>query len=166
VDILVYTETEAARERLTMIPWTQQATRRGERVARPRTGEMPIQHVRAADDDWADLDTASDGRRPEVVREFIRWYLRRPGSRLPDRPPVTDWPAARLAAAQEWFSSLGHDIDPESVEPGEADRPQWRCRKCGSHVSVGAKGKAQSPSGSARCPRGLADEGPSASRQA
>ena len=148
-----------------MIPWTQQATRRGERVARPRTGEMPIQHVRAADDDWADLDTASGGRRPDVVRELIRWYLRRPGSRLPDRPPVADWSAERVSATLEWFASLGHDVDPEASAPGDDSRPLWRCKRCGSHVSVGAKGKAQSPSGNARCIGELASDDPSASQQ-
>jgi hypothetical protein len=134
-------------------------------VARPRTGEMPIQHVRAADDDWADLDTASDGRRPEIVRELIRWYLRRPGSRLPERPPVTDWPAARVTIALEWFASLGHEVNAETPDLDEGGRPMWHCQRCGSHVSVGAKGKAQSPSGSARCARELAGDDPSTAQQ-
>lgn len=122
-------------------------------MARPRTGEMPIQHVRAPDEDWADLDTASDGRRPEVVRELIRWYLRRPGARLPERPQAADWPASRAAAAVEWFASLGHDVDLE--EPSEDAHGQqiWRCSKCGSHVSTSGKGKPHSPSGKARCAR-------------
>ncbi len=134
-------------------------------MARPRTGEMPIQHVRAADDDWADLDTASDGRRPEVVRELIRWYLRRPGSRLPDRPPAADWSAERVTAALEWFASLGHEVDPGASELGEDGRPLWRCQRCGSHVSMSTKGKAQSPSGNARCVHELARDDPSAGQQ-
>jgi hypothetical protein len=135
-----------------MIPCTQEATSRRTTVARPRTGEMPIQHVRAPDDDWADLDTASDGKRPEVVRELIRWYLRRPGSRLPERPPAADWPAVRAAAVLEWFASLGHDVDADAAEFDEDGRRLWRCRNCGGHASVSAKGKAVSPSGTASCP--------------
>jgi hypothetical protein len=112
---------------------------------------MPIQHVRAPDDDWADLDAASDGRRPEVIRELIRWYLRRPGSRLPARPPAADWPATRVAAALESFAGLGHDVDQNALEHDEYDQLLWRCRNCGSHVSVTGKGKPHSPSGKARC---------------
>jgi hypothetical protein len=131
-----------------MIPCTR---RQGRAVPRPRTGEMPIQHVRALDDDWADLDTASDGERPEVVRDLIRWYLRRPGARLPDRPPANDWVAIRTASALDWFRSLGHDVTVDRVEQGEDGRPQWRCSRCGSHVSLTAKGKRSSPSGTGPC---------------
>lgn len=67
-----------------MIPWTQQ---RGGAVARPKTGETPIQHVRVPPDDWAELDERSGGKRPEIVRQLIRWYLRHPGAKLPERPP-------------------------------------------------------------------------------
>ena len=135
-----------------MIAWTQKPTRRRRPVARPRTGETPIQHVRAPDDDWADLDTASGGQRPEVVRDLIRWYLRRPGGRLPERPPAADWAAVRNAAAVEWFASLGHDVDLTAPETDPDGRPLWRCRACGSHVSVTVKGKSVSPSGNAPCP--------------
>lgn len=46
--------------------------------------------VRVSDEDWADLETvthtvASD--RGTVIKQFIRWYLRRPGAKLPERPP-------------------------------------------------------------------------------
>jgi hypothetical protein len=135
-----------------MILWTQQPTSPGGPVARPRTGEMPIQHVRAPDEDWTDLDTASAGRRPEVIREFIRWYLRRPGARLPERPPASDWSALRAASAVEWFASLGHDVQLDAPETDAYEQPIWRCGTCGSHVSVSGKGKPHSPSGKARCP--------------
>lgn len=121
-------------------------------MARPRTGETPIQHVRAPDDDWADLDTASGGQRPEVVRDLIRWYLRRPGARLPERPPIADWSAARAAAAVQWFAGLGHNVDSATQDHDPDGRPLWRCKACGSHVSVTVKGKAESPSGKAPCP--------------
>ncbi|MFB6696834.1 hypothetical protein [Streptomyces rubiginosohelvolus] len=54
--------------------------------------------VRMPDDEWdAFLDAAKqvhpDGRSPRgpVLREFIRWYLRRPGAKLPERPPAGPW---------------------------------------------------------------------------
>lgn len=120
-------------------------------MARPRTGEMPIQHVRASDDDWADLDTASGGRRPEVVRELLRWYLRRPGSRLPERPPIADWPALRVDGALEWFASLGHDVDADAREVDTGGQPRWHCRACDSVLTVTSKGKMQSSTGKTRC---------------
>jgi hypothetical protein len=60
-----------------------------------RIGRVPnkprTQHrsVRISDEDWADLDeaAASEGTdRAGVIKELIRWYLRRPGARLPPRP--------------------------------------------------------------------------------
>lgn len=44
--------------------------------------------------DWLDLEPAakSQGKdRAEVVREFIAWYLRRPGAKLPERPSAGPW---------------------------------------------------------------------------
>lgn len=44
--------------------------------------------VRISDEDWADLDAAakSEGTdRAALIKEFIRWYLRRPGAELPER---------------------------------------------------------------------------------
>jgi hypothetical protein len=126
---------------------------------------MPIQHVRASDDDWADLDTASDGRRPEVVRELIRWYLRRPGSRLPERPAATDWSATRAAAALDWFASLGHEVEQDAPEFDDGGRPSWECRSCGSRLSVTAKGKAQSTTGTEHCTGRPASGVPAPSQQ-
>jgi hypothetical protein len=45
--------------------------------------------VRVSDDDWADLDTAAKSAgvdRAALIKGFIRWYLRRPGAELPERP--------------------------------------------------------------------------------
>jgi hypothetical protein len=45
--------------------------------------------VRVSDEDWADLETATKGLRSDrgtVIKQFIRWYLRRPGAKLPERP--------------------------------------------------------------------------------
>lgn len=44
--------------------------------------------VRIDDADWTDLGAAAGERnRAQVIRELVRWYLRRPGAKLPDRPP-------------------------------------------------------------------------------
>lgn len=54
--------------------------------------------VRMPDDEWEPFLEATkrvhpDGRSPrgKVLREFIRWYLRRPGAKLPERPPAGPW---------------------------------------------------------------------------
>lgn len=44
--------------------------------------------IRIPDDDWSDLEhVAGKRQRAAVVVQLIRWYLRRPGAKLPDRPP-------------------------------------------------------------------------------
>ena len=63
---------------------------------------------RASDDEWESFEAAAramhpTGRSPrgQVLREFMRWYMRRPGSKLPERPPVGPWskPAPQDSAA-------------------------------------------------------------------
>ena len=66
-----------------MIPWTQ---RQGAEVPRPKTGETPIQHIRIPDEDWRAFNEATGGKGAAVIRAFIRWFLRRRGAKLPDRP--------------------------------------------------------------------------------
>lgn len=64
----------------------------------PRDYDKP-KNIRVPDaDEWAPfLDAARtmhpDGRSPrtQVLREFIRWYMRRPGAKLPERPPKGPW---------------------------------------------------------------------------
>ncbi|WP_405580634.1 hypothetical protein [Streptomyces sp. NBC_01092] len=54
---------------------------------------------RAPDDEWFPFGDATRaahpenrrGPRAEVLREFMRWYMRRPGAKLPERPPVGPW---------------------------------------------------------------------------
>jgi hypothetical protein len=80
-----------------MIPWTQQ---QGRTVARPKTGETPSRHVRVADDDWGDLEAAAGALgsdRGKIINQFIRWYLRRPGAKLPERPSIARPAGARGA---------------------------------------------------------------------
>lgn len=66
-----------------MISCTQQ---QGDGVARPKTGETPIQHIRISDEDWEAFNDATGGKGAAVVRAFIAWYLRRRGAVLPKRP--------------------------------------------------------------------------------
>lgn len=44
--------------------------------------------VRIPDDEWDDFGAAAGTRnRAQVIRDLVRWYLRRPGAKLPERPP-------------------------------------------------------------------------------
>lgn len=45
--------------------------------------------VRISDQDWGDLDAAAKSAgtdRGTLIKQFIRWYLLRPGAELPQRP--------------------------------------------------------------------------------
>ncbi len=47
--------------------------------------------VRISDKDWADLEEAARAEgldRAKVINQLIQWYLRRPGSKQPFRPPA------------------------------------------------------------------------------
>ena len=47
---------------------------------------MPNRVIRM-DDEWDELaEVAGKHKRAEVIRQFVRWYLRKPGARLPRRP--------------------------------------------------------------------------------
>lgn len=76
---------------MNMPVWTHKtASDTSESVSRPPTGKTPIQHVRIPDEDWGEFKAVAGRRGPSVLREFIRWYLRRPGAKLPVRPPAPD----------------------------------------------------------------------------
>ncbi|MFD5697459.1 hypothetical protein [Streptomyces lasiicapitis] len=54
--------------------------------------------MRIPDDEWGPFGDAAKAQHPAgrspraaVVREFIRWYMRRPGAKLPERPPAGPW---------------------------------------------------------------------------
>lgn len=66
---------------------------------------------RAPDGEWEPFEAATravhpEGRSPRgrVIREFMRWYMRRPGAKLPERPPAGPWsnvtaePTERISA--------------------------------------------------------------------
>lgn len=55
-------------------------------------GTTPRQ-IRIPADEWQEFDAAAKGQDPPteratLVREFIRWYLRKPGAKMPKRPLV------------------------------------------------------------------------------
>lgn len=55
-------------------------------MAPPETHTTPKQ-IRIPDDDWTRFEeTAGSRRRASVIIEFIRWYNREPGAKLPKRP--------------------------------------------------------------------------------
>ena len=62
-----------------------------------RLGRVPnkpkTQHrsVRIDDPEWNDAEQATRRMgtdRAKIINQFIRWYLRRPGAKLPERPPA------------------------------------------------------------------------------
>jgi hypothetical protein len=61
----------------------------------PNAPKTPARQIRIGDD-WDDLDAAAKSMnttRAAVVRELIRWYMRKPGVPLPDRPADGPWSA-------------------------------------------------------------------------
>lgn len=53
----------------------------------PNAPKTKHRSVRIEDDDWTDLATrAPGGDRSAAIKELVRWYLRRPGAELPERP--------------------------------------------------------------------------------
>lgn len=61
----------------------------------PNAPRTPARQMRIGDE-WYDFDAAAKAAgtdRATLVREFIRWYLREPGARIPNRPARTQWEA-------------------------------------------------------------------------
>lgn len=48
----------------------------------------PHRPIRVDDDLWTKFGRLVGRDRSDVVRQFIRWYVREPGAKLPQRPPV------------------------------------------------------------------------------
>jgi hypothetical protein len=58
-------------------------------VSRAKDSHTTNRVIRVPDGDWADLgERAGERNRAQLIRDFIAWYLRRPGARLPERPPA------------------------------------------------------------------------------
>jgi hypothetical protein len=59
----------------------------------PNVPKTPPRQIRIGDE-WYDFDAAAKAQgteRAALVRDFIAWYLRRPGAKLPARPDVEAW---------------------------------------------------------------------------
>lgn len=59
----------------------------------PNKPKTQHRSVRVVDPDWEDAgrQTARMGTdRAKVINQFLRWYLRRPGAGLPERPRRRD----------------------------------------------------------------------------
>lgn len=53
----------------------------------PNAPKTKHRSVRIDDQDWTDLaEQAPGGDRSAVIKDLVRWYLRRDGAELPDRP--------------------------------------------------------------------------------
>ncbi len=56
----------------------------------PNVEKTPRQTIRIDVDLWDAFGRAVGVReRGRAIREFIAWYLRRPGAKLPQRPPIS-----------------------------------------------------------------------------
>jgi hypothetical protein len=56
----------------------------------PNQPKTTGRNVRVPDEDWIDLGQAADAMgtdRSKVINQLVRWWLRRPGAGLPERPP-------------------------------------------------------------------------------
>ena len=69
-----------------------------ERMGRPATGQTPIRNLRVPDDEWVPFRAVGGSNMSALIRQFIRWYLRLPGAKLPERPSPEH--IAQLDAAQ------------------------------------------------------------------
>lgn len=59
----------------------------------PNQPKTPARQMRIGDE-WYDFDAAAKAAgtdRATVVREFIAWYLREPGAKMPARPDRDLW---------------------------------------------------------------------------
>lgn len=69
-----------------MIRVTQKPANPRSAVARPKTGETPVRTTRMPSPDWEDVHTLAGRNLAAVFWQFARWYLRKPGAKLPERP--------------------------------------------------------------------------------
>jgi hypothetical protein len=57
---------------------------------RPRSGKHKMSRAlfSVPGDDWKELGTAvGNANRSALLRAFVAWFLRKPGAKLPERPP-------------------------------------------------------------------------------
>ena len=59
-------------------------------------GKTPVRNLRVEDDLWGSFGaacTAAGIDRSTALRDFMRWYMREPGAKLPKRPDPPPGPA-------------------------------------------------------------------------
>ena len=104
----------------------------------PDTDYDKPRQMRIPDDEWVPFETATKEQHPEgrspraaVVREFIRWYMRRPGAKLPERPSEGPWSRSSLACGAPNYSDrcelptghTGRHKDGNTSWPAGVERP-------------------------------------------
>lgn len=83
-------------------------------VSRTKDTHTTNRVMRIDDEDWEDLGAVvGDRHRSETVKAFIRWYLRRPGAKLPERPTVE-----RIAEVQAAHTDLRQELAAVSTAEG------------------------------------------------
>lgn len=63
-------------------------------AAMPNAPRTPARQFRCPDADWTDFQRAAAARgteRAALLREFIAWYISRPGAKRPTRPDPSTW---------------------------------------------------------------------------
>jgi hypothetical protein len=75
----------------------------------PNQPKTPVQRFRLDGDLWEQFDQAvhsadPDADRSKVLRQFVAWFVREPGVRLPARPAAQ---SARTAGNQAWQPDPG-----------------------------------------------------------
>jgi hypothetical protein len=62
----------------------------------PNAPKTKHRSVRISDEDWTDLTARAPlGDRAAIIKDLVAWYLRRPGAKLPPRPPAITPPPPR-----------------------------------------------------------------------
>lgn len=60
-------------------------------VSRAKDTHTTNRVIRINDEDWEEFGAqVGERQRAEIIRAFIRWHLRRPGAKLPQRPATEE----------------------------------------------------------------------------
>jgi hypothetical protein len=80
---------------------------------------------RVPDNEWLPFEQAAKAQHPTgrgpraaVLREFIRWYMRRPGAELPERPPAGPWSTGAAEASALPAKPVANPRRSRAAEPG------------------------------------------------
>ena len=65
----------------------------------PNQPKTPNRIIRVPDTDWAELGEAAAAMgtdRSAVLRQLAAWWMRKPGAKMPPRPPAAARPAGTM----------------------------------------------------------------------